>query len=69
MHKSTWLFQEYLISLSHKESHTTYLTRLQSHQDLTPQAVNLDRHNADTLRGFGDKQNWDGLAVSSCIYL
>ncbi len=68
--------QEYLIRLSQKESYTTYLIRLRSHRDLTPEPVmeilpELNWHErTDTLLVvFGDKQSWDGLSVSLLIYL
>lgn len=71
MHKSTWLFQEYLIRLSQKESYTTYLRRLQSHQDLTPPNLwwksNLNWHTL--LVVSGDKRNCDGLSISLLLYL
>lgn len=55
--------QEYLISLSQKESYTTYLIGLRSHRDLTPQRT-------DTAGGdLGDTRNWDGFAISLLLYL
>lgn len=56
MHKPAWLFQEYLIRLSEKESCTTYLIRLQSHPDLPPQILPELKCFNTLLVVFGDKE-------------
>lgn len=71
--------QEYLIRLSQKESDTTYLIRLQSHEDLTPQTTLEIRPELRLTRTYRRHRWWflgtnrSGmdllLSLSSCVHL
>lgn len=64
-------FQQYLIRLSQKESHTTYLTRLRSHPDLTPHPeMEILTELKHAAGGFwGQTELGWACYLSTCIYL
>lgn len=71
-------FQEYLIRLALKESHTTYLIRLRSHRDLTPQTrggtppwtgTEHDRTDTVLVVLWGQTKLWRACSLSLFLSL